>query len=464
MTRLDSDQLGELLSAYVDRELDDAQMAQVERLLREDESARRRLAELRRMVNAVASLPRHPAPASIVADVQAALERSALLGDAPPARPHVHHARAPWTARLSMAAMLGIVFVGGWWFVRDRSPHAEKPVAETARDFQTPPNVGSERFAMVTAREMSIDEKLAGGASPATLQTHPFAAESVRMQVPVRDAAEQTELASRLTRRLADQRVVDLAKQTPSPSRNEAFFLRGSPGVNYAPAHQTQILVRATPQQIDEVLAEVGRAARSPASANLQFGPANVRSVEKSREFIQIIAQHTPVDTKDAATESAAPKAPPGDPSLAWLEDILEKIGVDPRSATPSAEVAAGPAARDDAMSRQERVDAGWSRELDSDRAEPTGAKARVPPLDEERRAKSEARDSGRVEQSSEPGLVDKRLDELNKAAGARTNQPPEQYITLVIELTPPPQPPEPSKGPGASKSNKRASETTGKR
>src|SRR3990170_1217954 len=101
MARLNPDQLGELLSAYIDRELDAAQTAQVERLLREDEAARRMLSELRRTVNAVASLPRHPAPASIASDVQTVLERSALLGDAPPARPHVHRTRAPWTARLS---------------------------------------------------------------------------------------------------------------------------------------------------------------------------------------------------------------------------------------------------------------------------------------------------------------------------------------------------------------------------
>ena len=62
MSDIDREQLGEWLSAYLDGELSEEQTTVVERLLREDASARQSLDALRRASELVPSLPRHAAP------------------------------------------------------------------------------------------------------------------------------------------------------------------------------------------------------------------------------------------------------------------------------------------------------------------------------------------------------------------------------------------------------------------
>lgn len=74
--------LEQLLSAYLDGELSEAQRRQVEARLREDDGAARRLLEeLRATVNAVQSLPHAQAPAELMSQMRTRLERQALLGE-----------------------------------------------------------------------------------------------------------------------------------------------------------------------------------------------------------------------------------------------------------------------------------------------------------------------------------------------------------------------------------------------
>src|SRR3990172_3507684 len=137
MARIDREQLGELLSGYIDGELDAREREIIERVLREDESARQLLLDLQRTAQAVASLPRHAAPASILFDTQANLERSALLNDFPEPRAHQTRGRSSWAARLAMAAMLGLVLVTGWWFTTGQTRRGSKGKTElTQRVFR----------------------------------------------------------------------------------------------------------------------------------------------------------------------------------------------------------------------------------------------------------------------------------------------------------------------------------------
>ena len=80
MSRMDQEQLGELLSAYLDGELDVREAEAVERILKEDASARHLMENLRQTVSVVSSLPRHSAPSGIAEDLQLTVERSELLG------------------------------------------------------------------------------------------------------------------------------------------------------------------------------------------------------------------------------------------------------------------------------------------------------------------------------------------------------------------------------------------------
>ncbi len=125
MSEMDREKLGELLSAFLDDELDASEARLVERVLHDNESARRLLDELRRTATLVSSLPRHDAPKSIADDVRAQVERSDLLGDldASPTAPLGRQSRM--LGLLSMAAMLALVVGGGLWItLSNRDPAA----------------------------------------------------------------------------------------------------------------------------------------------------------------------------------------------------------------------------------------------------------------------------------------------------------------------------------------------------
>ncbi len=115
MTKLDAQHLDEWLSAYLDGELTEKEAQLVEGALREDESARRRLTDLRRTVSLVTGLPRHAAPPTLADEILARLERTELLGDVEQSntlKPRRRWRVPMWT---SLAAALGLSVLGGWW-------------------------------------------------------------------------------------------------------------------------------------------------------------------------------------------------------------------------------------------------------------------------------------------------------------------------------------------------------------
>lgn len=80
----------ELLSAYLDGELEEGERRLVEARLESDPAARALLAELRGASAALRSLPRESAPAGIAEAVRARMERESLLGD------ETARSSAPW--------------------------------------------------------------------------------------------------------------------------------------------------------------------------------------------------------------------------------------------------------------------------------------------------------------------------------------------------------------------------------
>lgn len=357
MARIDREQLGELLSGYMDGELDPREQQIIERVLREDESARQLLADLRRTAQAVSSLPRHAAPSSILGDTQSALERSALLNDLPEPRPHQTRARLTWVSRLAMAAMVGLVVVTGWWFTADQTRRGTKGSAELVqrevRDADAAKEEGvvddrKEKSALSRVsrtREVSttsdagrgagglgatFEQQLAAGVDPSSLRSQAFTVEPVRLQVMVRDRSEREALAAKVSKELSRQRIVDLAAvpgpRTDTTASAQRFYYRGKAGVNFEAADEDQILVRASPQQIDRLLMELAGPGVAGDSVAMAAGPIAVQGVEKSRSLVRLLGEQPKPTARPESTEY--------DDRLAFAEGVgpLESDGGSPEN------------------------------------------------------------------------------------------------------------------------------------
>ncbi|MEK6676334.1 MAG: hypothetical protein AABZ47_11855, partial [Planctomycetota bacterium] len=115
MTKFDPEVHGELISAYLDGELDQRDTTLVERLLKENPQALRYHDDLRSHSQALRDLPKHSAPAAVLDDLRLRLERAELLDE-----PEVHTRRigshGKGHGRWLAAAMVGgLLISGAWW-------------------------------------------------------------------------------------------------------------------------------------------------------------------------------------------------------------------------------------------------------------------------------------------------------------------------------------------------------------
>ena len=86
MSNVDKAKIDELLSAYIDDELSERERNEVKRLVQNDEKIAEQLRALEKQKELLCALPIASAPQGIVQDVKAAVERKALLGEAPESR------------------------------------------------------------------------------------------------------------------------------------------------------------------------------------------------------------------------------------------------------------------------------------------------------------------------------------------------------------------------------------------
>ncbi|MFH1110572.1 MAG: zf-HC2 domain-containing protein [Planctomycetota bacterium] len=527
MARIDQEHLGELLSAYIDGELEARERQVIERVLREDESARQLLADLRRTVQAVSSLPHHAAPGSVATDIQSVFERSALLEDLPEPRAHQTRGRSSWVARLAMAAMVGLVVVTGWWYTverpqavplsvahrleptageRDassgkeegtREPGAEKSsLARASRakealatrspmpsPVSVPVNAGGVT-AMATATA-TVEQQLAAGVDPTALRRQAFAAEPVRLQVTVRDRSEREALVARISAELSKLQLADLAA-APGPHADttasaQRFYYRGESGVNFEADDEDQILVRASPQQIDRLLTDLAAPGDSVA---MVAGPIAVQGVEKSRSVVQLLGEQHVVATrtnekesadaffydKSGAVAEAAPTEKPTAPGGGMMGGLLRIVGIDPKllsagakSAPPSgpaADEAADEVASRDSMLRTTTAVAAAGRAGIDAPAEP-GATPSGPPA-KGKATPAAAMNAPTLPPSPSP-LVERRLREFTESSReSATKDAPrpagqevfEGNVTVVVQIIERPKPVQTDK-PAKSKSDR---------
>ena len=532
MARIDQEQLGELLSAYVDGELDANERQVIERVLREDESARQLLADLRRTVQAVSSLPRHAAPGSVATDIQSVLERSALLDDLPEPRAHQTRGRSSWVARLAMAAMVGLVVVTGWWYTverpqavpvsvvhrleptggdRDAGSGKEEGTRELGVDKSTlarasrakeglatrspmpspvrvPVNAGG-ATAMATA-SATVEQQLAAGVDLTALRSQAFAAEPVRLQVTVRDRSEREALAGKIAAELSKLQLADLAAalgpRVNTTASAQRFYYRGKAGVNFEADDEDQILVRASPQQIDRLLTDLAAPGESVA---MVAGPISVQGVEKSRSVVQLLGEQQPVATrtnekksadaflydKSGAAAEASPTDKPTAPGGGMMGGLLRIVGIDPKLLSAGAKSAppSGPAADestdevaspDSTLSTTTAVAAAGRAEIHAP-AEP-GATTSGPAA--KRKAAPAAVMNAPTLPPSPPPLVERRLravtESSRESAGKDDRRPAGQEVsegnvTVVVQIIEQPKPVEtdrPTKAkPDRSKASK---------
>jgi|GEM_PF-2992420 len=332
MVDKDDQRLTELLSAYLDGELTDEELAFVERTLDSDDTARRLLDELRRTVAVVGNLPKRSAPVTLTEDIGAQLERRALLGDTGTVTPAATAgSRSSWSTLLSMAAALAIICTGVVWYtynptggnlpvVQDRVARNEnvvsapgaKPSGHRGKGIPVPPAVPAGRqidedawmAAADVTRLVAVDAKMSH------LRAHRFKNEDIKLTIAARDGADAKTLAQRLVSTLRSESVVDAApSKDETPLRKLAsrgFFLKGRPGVNYeGPAGEQQVLVRLSRRDRDRLFADMEQWSGIEGRAVLQSGPVRVSGLESSRLALAGTERGGPTPTERAQPGSA---------------------------------------------------------------------------------------------------------------------------------------------------------------
>ncbi len=482
MARIDGEQLGELLSGYIDGELDPRERQIIERVLREDESARQLLADLRRTAQAVSSLPRHAAPSSILGDTTAILERTVLLDELPEPRPHQTHGRMTWVARLSMAAMVGLVVLTGWWFTNEQTRHGSKSGAELAQhevldadvkveggsrasDAETaealasrvrdiaangtpltgriPMEVGSGAGGIVKSATLaSVDQQLRNGLDPNALRDQTFTFEPLRLQVTVRNQAEREKVATRVAVALSNQQVSDLASpsgaRTPSGTR---FFFQGKAGVNFKAANEDQILVHASPRQIDHLLTDLAAEGGLGDSVAMVAGPISVQGVAKSRSVVQLLGEQRQADVPGEGTmrndetgsiegtDLAINKSETRDDAL--TDGLLKIVGIDPKllSSESGAAVKQGgpPTERAGDVGLIDSTDVAAERTLAAE-----AERAKIPAEGAGKPSNASAANHVHLQPSPPPPLVERRWREVTESSKLEVLEP---NVTLIVQI-----------------------------
>ncbi len=512
MSNIDQEQLGEWLSAYLDGELNPEQRELVEGRLREDESVRRLLDELRRTVNLVSSLPRHCAPGSIAEDVQLHVERSELLGE--PEEPSVRSGgrRRPVLAVLSMAAALGLFAVGLRIIVTNRATEpqiGESTVAMRDTDAesaltsdQPAPPAGRSEKEMSLVATADFSRKIRAGLGTESVSTHAFANETVRLRVVARDEADREAITDKIVAYLAERRAADLAVAMTEGSDRTAlagsFYYRGDPGINYVEPSEQQVLVRASRRELEGMMDELERYLPATDSVALVAGPLSIHGLGRARTALYGLGEPAPAVTMGRGPYSLGDKAeavdgergekdltsPDTTPARVdnLFDDLLETIGLDremlagPPTPKPDAAPAGPSTSKAPTVTKAKKAEA-YDRLVTPATVGARDASARAggrggrkdeapalegPPSLVERRLKAleDLRRGAKPAEPSEgpgkggPTAAPATLAAVSLGSETVATEPDEPYVTLVVQvMVARPEPSEPAKAARPAKS-----------
>jgi len=348
--------VGELLSAYLDGELDEDQKAIVESRLREDGATRRHLELLRRVTVLAKSLPRHAAPESIEQDIQHQLERSCLLGN-PEAPVRAGVSRGGARRMLGLAASLILAALAGWWAlesgfrrgIRESAPVSNSsPISETFSpvnaDIETSLNRAgtpeSRKSDEPDSKHHTFEEKLAARVPVDELRRHEFAREELQLHVQAAGESDRDALAELVRSEIASSGLFDLRSESEPKRRSDivvgnGLFLVGDPVVNHAENGSRQILVGGTYDQIDSLLRRIQGSVAPTTSVSMRLGGAAVKGLEPIRVVLSELGgggSHRPGlarEKKDTAVAARSTEVVMQS-SRSAFERLLQSMGVDP--------------------------------------------------------------------------------------------------------------------------------------
>jgi len=139
MSQIENPNIEELLNGYIDGELTEREVAEVQRLISHDKKVAQRLRELQTSKILVSSLPRAEAPARILDNVKASLEAEAVSDERAwseePSGGRVGVRHLMVRKFLAAAAMIGLVAILGsvvYTIVAPPDSHPIPPVPEVA--------------------------------------------------------------------------------------------------------------------------------------------------------------------------------------------------------------------------------------------------------------------------------------------------------------------------------------------
>ncbi len=369
MSTVNPDQLEELLSAYLDGELDPSQTKHVERLLRESAGAQRALDELRMTSESVRALPRHAAPASILEEVRSHLERAVLLDSDSMNRPGRVAVRGRWFVRgLSMAAALAIVATGAWWYgtgrvgwmgqeqkvavvpsdklrrelktTADRESGQTRPFKDSsssANDFLekkalppvAAPHAGEKKEAVAAAASESVEDR--EGRRPESNSDSPL-----HVQVFVASEADQERMVHWVQTRLqnsAGGETVAVRSQEENPTRSTRFQRTDADGRRAGSAPAT-LRVHAPVETLNTVIKELASADLSAQNITLHASGTAVSGVRPVQNALSEIVVGQLRRSADPGERLA--QVDRGESSgLGIFEGLAGIFGLD-RAATPS--------------------------------------------------------------------------------------------------------------------------------
>jgi hypothetical protein len=482
MMNLDREQLGELLSAYLDDEVSAEERSSLEALLQRDTDAQRLLETMRLAAKSMSLLPRHGAPQSIADNIQFHVERSELLGSDGTTPTAQRGRRMIIPAMVSMAAVLGLSVGGLWIMMGEDLPfwgQATQPAATPEKLASVDSIDTEERF----ASSASMDQKMQAGMLMASARRHAFDNEPVRLNVTARNAQEGDALQREVVAFLRTQEAVDISDTAKADQTipHRSFYLAGRPGVNFEGTDERQVLVRVPRGDLVQMVDRLTASTRGERRITLAAGPVSVQGAARVRSTL------SGLDEAESGRGQVASRSKGG-----WLEDLIRLAGTEDHAlgnerlsvAEPRESIASGAAAPtavaetkfadarskyDDAVTAvrvgQEKEQPSEAREGDMSEGninrdlspakdqEPSTAKRKSRRISRGTRARRSRSDEGAGSiKKTEPSPQSKSEHRSAKITRLDTveefQSPQDGYVTLIIEIAfDPPRPPRADRG-----------------